>query len=148
MIDKDKIIELANPAIDNTDMFIVDVRISKDNRISLVIDSDSGVKIQDCINVSRAIEGNLDREKEDFELNVMSFGVGEPLVLKRQYKKNLSREIRVIYNDSQVIEGELAEVNDDYITVRPKSKKKKDKIEDINIAYQNIKEAKIIVSFK
>lgn len=148
MIDKDKIIELANPAIDNTDMFIVDVRISKDNRISLVIDSDSGVKIQDCINVSRAIEGNLDREKEDFELNVMSFGVGEPLVLKRQYKKNLSREIRVIYNDSQIIEGELAEVNDDYITVRPKSKKKKDKIEDINIAYQNIKEAKIIVSFK
>ncbi|MDD2287460.1 MAG: ribosome assembly cofactor RimP [Bacteroidales bacterium] len=148
MIDKDKIIELANPAIDNTDMFIVDVRISKDNRISLVIDSDSGVKIQDCINVSRAIEGNLDREKEDFELNVMSFGVGEPLVLKRQYKKNLSREIRVIYNDSQVIEGELAEVNDDYIIVRPKPKKKKDKIEDINIAYQNIKEAKIIVSFK
>lgn len=148
MIDKDKIIELANPAIDNTDMFIVDVRISKDNRISLVIDSDSGVKIQDCINVSRAIEGNLDREKEDFELNVMSFGVGEPLVLKRQYKKNLSREIRVIYNDSQVIEGELAEVNDDYIIVRPRPKKKKDKIEDINIAYQNIKEAKIIVSFK
>lgn len=148
MIDKDKIIELANPAIDNTDMFIVDVRISKDNRISLVIDSDSGVKIQDCINVSRAIEGNLDREKEDFELNVMSFGVGEPLVLKRQYKKNLSREIRVIYNDSQVIEGELAEVNDDYIIVRPKPKKKKDKIEDLNIAYQNIKEAKIIVSFK
>ena len=148
MIDKDKIIELANPAIDNTDMFIVDVRISKDNRISLVIDSDSGVKIQDCINVSRAIEGNLDREKEDFELNVMSFGVGEPLVLKRQYKKNLSREIRVIYNDSQVIEGELAEVNDDYIIVRSKPKKKKDKIEDINIAYQNIKEAKIIVSFK
>lgn len=148
MIDKDKIIELANPAIDNTDMFIVDVRISKDNRISLVIDSDSGVKIQDCINVSRAIEGNLDREKEDFELNVMSFGVGEPLVLKRQYKKNLSREIRVIYNDSQVIEGELAEVNDDYIIVRPKPKNKKDKIEDINIAYQNIKEAKIIVSFK
>ncbi|MFA5541656.1 MAG: ribosome assembly cofactor RimP [Bacteroidales bacterium] len=148
MIDKDKIIELANPAIDNTDMFIVDVRISKDNRISIVIDSDSGVKIQDCINVSRAIEGNLDREKEDFELNVMSFGVGEPLVLKRQYKKNLSREIRVIYNDSQVIEGELAEVNDDYIIVRPKPKKKKDKIEDINIAYQNIKEAKIIVSFK
>lgn len=148
MIDKDKIIELANPAIDNTDMFIVDVRISKDNRISLVIDSDSGVKIQDCINVSRAIEGNLDREKEDFELNVMSFGVGEPLVLKRQYKKNLSREIRVIYNDSQVIEGELAEVNDDYIIIRPKPKKKKDKIEDINIAYQNIKEAKIIVSFK
>ncbi|MFV0500288.1 MAG: ribosome assembly cofactor RimP [Bacteroidales bacterium] len=148
MIDKDKIIELANPAIDNTDMFIVDLKISKDNRISLVIDSDSGVKIQDCINVSRAIEGNLDREKEDFELNVMSFGVGEPLVLKRQYKKNLSREIRVIYNDSQVIEGELAEVNDDYIIVRPKPKKKKDKIEDINIAYQNIKEAKIIVSFK
>ncbi len=148
MIDKDKIIELANPAIDNTDMFIVDVRISKDNRISLVIDSDSGVKIQDCINVSRAIEGNLDREKEDFELNVMSFGVGEPLVLKRQYKKNISREIRVIYNDSQVIEGELAEVNDDYIIVRPKPKNKKDKIEDINIAYQNIKEAKIIVSFK
>ena len=148
MIDKDKIIELANPAIDNTDMFIVDVRISKDNRISIVIDSDSGVKIQDCINVSRAIEGNLDREKEDFELNVMSFGVGEPLVLKRQYKKNLSREIRVIYNDSQVIEGELAEVNDDCIIVRPKPKKKKDKIEDINIAYQNIKEAKIIVSFK
>ena len=106
------------------------------------------MKIQDCINVSRAIEGNLDREKEDFELNVMSFGVGEPLVLKRQYKKNLSREIRVIYNDSQVIEGELAEVNDDYIIVRPKPKKKKDKIEDINIAYQNIKEAKIIVSFK
>lgn len=148
MIQKDKVVELANNYIDNTDIFIVDLKIGKDNKISLVVDGDNGVKIQDCINISRAIEGNLDREVEDFELNVMSFGVGEPLVMKRQYIKNVSRGIHVLTIDGQEIEGQLLMANEEEISVRPDMKKKKEKIQDISIAYQDIKEARIIVSFK
>lgn len=148
MIQKDKVVELANNYIDNTDIFIVDLKIGKDNKISLVVDGDNGVKIQDCINISRAIEGNLDREVEDFELNVMSFGVGEPLVMKRQYIKNVSRGIHVLTIDGKEIEGQLLMANEEEISVRPDMKKKKEKIQDISIAYQDIKEARIIVSFK
>ncbi len=148
MIDKEAIQHLVSQELEGKDLFLVDVKISKDNKISIIIDGDNGVTIQNCIDLSRNIEKNLDREKEDFELSVLSSGVGEPLKLIRQYKKNIGRNIEIITTDSSdKIVGELIMANDEMIVVREKPKKKKDAAIDKEILISNIKESKIIIVF-
>lgn len=148
MIDKEAIQHLVGQELEGKDLFLVDVKISKDNKISIIIDGDNGVTIQNCIDLSRNIEKNLDREKEDFELSVLSSGVGEPLKLIRQYKKNIGRNIEIITTDSSdKIVGELIMANDEMIVVREKPKKKKDAAIDKEILISNIKESKIIIVF-
>lgn len=148
MIEKNTVLKLVEDFIVDTDMFVVDIKISRDNRINVIIDSDTGVKVQDCINISRAIESNLDREEEDFALSVMSFGVGEPLVLKRQYSKNIGRMISIRTSEEEYIKGRLKGVSEDSVVVLAKPKSKKAKEEEIEIEIKNIEEAKIIASFK
>ena len=87
MIDKEQIIAIAERLLEGTDRFIVGCKISPANEIELTIDSTTAVDIEHCITRSRAIDGELDREAEDFELTVMSAGIGEPLVDMRQYRK-------------------------------------------------------------
>ena len=95
MIDKVGILDLVCGFLEGTDKFLVDLHISKDNRINVSIDGDNGINIDDCIELSRYIESHLDREVEDFELNVASAGLDTPLKLLRQYKKNVGRSLRV-----------------------------------------------------
>ncbi|MDD2191829.1 MAG: ribosome assembly cofactor RimP [Bacteroidales bacterium] len=147
MIDKEKVLSIINEELEGSDLFLVDLKISKDNKISVYIDGDNGVFIQNCIDLSRKIEGNFDREVEDFELSVFSSGVGEPLVNARQYKKNIGRNISIITNDDQTIKGELISVDDDKVVVREIPKKKKDSPVEKEIASANIKEGKIIIIF-
>ena len=147
MIDKEKVLSIINEELEGSDLFLVDLKISKDNKISVYIDGDNGVFIQNCIDLSRKIEGNFDREFEDFELSVFSSGVGEPLVNARQYKKNIGRNISIITNDDQTIKGELISVDDDKVVVREIPKKKKDSPVEKEIASANIKEGKIIIIF-
>ncbi|HHT03407.1 MAG TPA: ribosome assembly cofactor RimP [Bacteroidales bacterium] len=147
MIDKEKVLSIVNEELEGSDLFLVDLKIGKDNKISVYIDGDNGVLIQNCIDLSRKIEGNFDREVEDFELSVFSSGVGEPLVNARQYKKNIGRNISIITNDDQTIKGELISVDDDKVVVREIPKKKKDSPVEMEIASTNIKEGKIIIIF-
>ena len=147
MIDKEKVLSIINEELEGSDLFLVDLKIGKDNKISVYIDGDNGVLIQNCIDLSRKIEGNFDREVEDFELSVFSSGVGEPLVNARQYKKNIGRNISIITNDDQTIKGELISVDDDKVVVREIPKKKKDSPVEKEIASANIKEGKIIIIF-
>ena len=76
-------------------LFLIDLSINEANKISVVLDGDFGVNLQDCIDVSRAIENNLDREELNFSLEVASAGVSSPLKLVRQFKKNIGRTIKV-----------------------------------------------------
>jgi len=147
MIDKEKVISIVNEELEGSDLFLVDLKIGKDNKISVFIDGDNGVMIQNCIDLSRKIEGNFDREVEDFELSVLSSGVGEPLMNVRQYKKNIGRYISIVTNDGQKIEGELVSVDEDKILVRETPKKKKDTPIEREIAFTDIKEGKIIIIF-
>ncbi|MFP3836032.1 ribosome assembly cofactor RimP, partial [Chryseobacterium sp. SIMBA_028] len=79
--------------------------------ITVILDGDSGVTLQDCLDASRAIEFNMDREEHDFSLQVMSAGLSEPLATPRQFNKNLGRDIEVLLTDSSEIEGELSKVD-------------------------------------
>ncbi len=150
-MDKIKILELVKTKLEGSDKFLVDLHISGDNRINVSIDGDNGITIDDCIELSRFIESNLDRDEEDFELNVASAGLDSPLKLRRQYVKNIGRCINVTTIDGEKTAGTLLEVSEGQIVVEPDNRRRKKKEpaddENVTIPFDQIKVAKIVVKF-
>lgn len=108
------------------DLFLIDVKISAGNDIIIILDGDNGVSIQDCLDCSRAVENNLDREEQDFSLQVMSAGLSEPLTLPRQYQKNIGREVELLLENSEKIKGEIVKVEQEEVTLLLRYRKPKD----------------------
>lgn len=136
------------------DLFLVDLKISPSDDITVILDGDQGVSIQDCLDASRAIEFNMDREAHDFSLQVMSAGLSEPLVLPRQYKKNIGREIEILTNEDKKISGALTAADDEKITLtfhyrkaKAVGKGKVDVTEERQIPLKEIKKALVQVKF-
>lgn len=155
MITTEYINNLISEKLAEKDCFLVELEIKEGNDISLEIDSMNGVSIQDCVEVSKSIEGNLDRDEEDFQLNVSSAGLDKPLRVKEQYYKNIGREVKVLKLEGEKVKGELKEVTDNEIIVeysfkeKVEGKKKKQTIvKQEHIPFENIKETTIIISFK
>ena len=133
---------------------MIDLSINDANKISIVLDGDLGINLQDCIDISRAVENNLDREEQDFSLEVASAGISSPLKLVRQYKKNIGRTLKVKTNSLEEIEAQLTMANDEKITIEwqarePKKigKGKETVDKKLELSYENIKEAIVIISF-
>jgi ribosome maturation factor RimP len=150
MIDKKQITAIASKHLEGTDKYVVNVQVKPGNVITIVIDSDTSLLIGDCSHLSKAVESSLDRDKEDFELRVTSYGADKPLKLKRQYKKNIGRELEVIKNDEQKLRGKLVEVAEEAIIIEPVTgKKKKSEIAVAStINFDEIMQSKVILSFK
>ncbi|MEO9258451.1 MAG: ribosome assembly cofactor RimP [Crocinitomicaceae bacterium] len=158
MITKETVIALAEERMAeiNKGLFLVELSISASNVIHLEIDSEIGnVSIDDCIRVSRNVEHNLDREEEDFELSVSSAGLDKPLRAFKQYPKNIGRTLTVKTSDNQNLEGVLTAVTEKEIVIETRKKEKvegkKKKVEIVEqtpILLEQIKEAKIVISFK
>ncbi len=136
------------------DLYLVDLKISAGDDITVILDGDEGLSLQDCLDASRAVEFNLDRDEHDFSLQVMSPGLSEPLKLPRQFKKNMGREIEVLLNSDEKIQGEVVAVDDEKVTVvlryrRPKliGKGKEDVVENKEIPYTEIKKALVVIKF-
>jgi len=152
---KDKVSNLiAEELGNNSSLFLVDLSISESYKITVTLDGDNGITLQDCIDVSRAIENNLDREEQDFSLEVASAGVSSPLKLVRQYKKNIGRNLKVKTTTSETIEAKLEAADDDKITLtwtarEPKKigKGKETVTHQREIPYSEIKEAIVIIIF-
>ncbi len=117
MIDVTRVREIAETQMEGTDLFVVEVRVSPANEIVVTVDSDTQVGIDRCVEVSRSIEGALDREQEDFELTVMSAGIGQPLKMLRQYRKLIGRPVEVILKDGGKIVGNLTDASEISIAV-------------------------------
>lgn len=139
---------------ERSDLFLIDLKMGADNKISVVIDGDNGVTVEDCMFMSRAIEHNLDREEDDFSLDVASAGATSALINKRQYKKNIGRTLEVKTKTDQKIEGMLTSVSDDDVTFEWQTKEAKPigkgKImvnKQAKIKYDDILEAKVIIKF-
>jgi len=137
-----------------SDLFLIDLKVSAGNDITVILDGDQGVSIQDCLDASRSIENNLDREEEDFSLQVMSSGVSEPRALPRQYRKNNGRPLEITLNSDEKLEGELKEADEEKITITRKYRKPKevgkgkvDVVEDVKIPYTDIKKAIVVIKF-
>ena len=117
MIDATRVREIAETQMEGTDLFVVEVRVSPANEIVVTVDSDTQVGIDRCVELSRSIEGALDREQEDFELTVMSAGIGQPLKMLRQYRKLIGRPVEVILKDGGKIVGNLTDASESSIAV-------------------------------
>ncbi len=117
MIDTKQIIEIAERHAEGSELFVVGCTVSPANEVELTIDSDASVDIEQCIAVSRAIEAELDRDAEDFELTVMSAGIGSELKCLRQYRKLLGRSVEVVLKNGLKIRARLDEATDEAITL-------------------------------
>ena len=161
MIPESKIKQLVEARIEGTKLFIVSVIVSTSNKINVLIDGFDGVSVNDCINVSRGVEHNLDREEQDFELEVSSAGLDMPFLVFEQYKKNLGRQVKVYTNDGRKHEGALSYVDDEKIEitfeekVRIEGRKKKELVTQNETYFfeskepkNKIRDTKVIISFK
>lgn len=154
MIDKEKILNLVKEKLEES-MFLVDVSVNTSNVIHVEIDSFSGLSIDQCVAISRHIESNLDRESDDFELQVSSPGAGLPFKVKEQYLKNTGRELEVTLKDGIVLKGLLVEANEEEVLIetsakeKPEGSNKKVLVTRTNrVAYDDIQRARVIISFK
>jgi ribosome maturation factor RimP len=131
-----------------SDLFLVDLFIKPGNRIRIFIDSDTSVLIEHCIGLSKYIESKLDRDVEDFELNVSSSGLDQPYKLSRQYIKNIGRDVSVSLIDGRKVDGALTAADEHGFEILEKVKEKK-KITEVKhrFNYAEIKETKEIIKF-
>ena len=146
MISEQLIKDLTTQHLEGTDRFAVSVAVRSDNRIRIFIDSDTRVLIEHCIELSKFIESQLNREIEDFELNVSSSGLDQPYKLSRQYIKNIGREVSVLQKDNSKIEGTLIAADELGFTVKEVTKIKKIITETTHtFLYSDNKETKEII---
>lgn len=152
MIKVETITKLVESLFNNDEVFIVDIYIAAGTKIYIFIDRDKGLEISDCVKVTRHIEANIDREKEDYELMVSSPGVDYPFKTMRQYLKQVGKNVRVTLNNGTQFDGELKSVTDTEILVCAETPKKSNKKQieknDVSILLTDIKETKGIVKFK
>ena len=154
MIDKTSIIAIVEEHLKESDLFLVEVKVSGRNKIMVFLDGDKGVPISSCIDLSRHIESQLNRDVEDFELEVSSVGVNTPLTMPRQFMKNVGRDIVYTDADGKKINAKLLEAAHTGFTVEKeipkKKKKKKEESEDPvqKLTYNDVKDVKVQVSFK
>ncbi len=155
MIDKNVVKQLAEEWLDGKDYFLTDVTVSPDDRIVVEIDHAEGVWIEDCVDLSRYIESRLDRDKEDYELEVGSAGIGQPFKVRRQYETNVGNPVEVLTNEGQKFIGTLKEATPEnfVLTIEEKVKPegaKRPKLEkrDITFGYNDVKYTKYYLTFK
>lgn len=155
MILKEAIYQVVEAYLESTDYYLVDVKVSADNNISVEIDSFDGVSIDFCIELSRFIETKFDREAEDYELQVSSAGLTEPFKVVKQYEKNIGNEVEVLTRAGKKLTGVLADANEAGFvletekTVKPEgAKRKMTVVENLTFTYDEVKHTKYIIRFK
>jgi ribosome maturation factor RimP len=154
MIAVEKISEWINEKLDKN-MFLVDLQVSADNSISVEIDSYEGISLDQCIDMSRYIEHHLNRDEEDFALKVSSPGLDQYFKVNQQYHKNIGRELEIATLDDQVFRGRLIDAGEKAIQIEVEVKetiggqKKSQRVKKMSaVDYDNIKKARVVISFK
>ena len=137
------------------DLFLIDLSIDDQSRVIVVLDGDNGVSLEQCIKVSRYIEHQLDREVNDFSLDVSSAGATNPLQMVRQYKKNIGRKLAVHTTDNDNFKATLTQADDEQITLewkarepKPIGKGKHTVVKQLKVPYNKIEKATVQIQFK
>lgn len=155
MIDKNKVTGIVEEWLEDKDYFLVDVTISPDDKIVVEIDHAEGVWIEDCVELSRFIESKLNRDEEDYELEVGSAGLGQPFKVPKQYQAHIGDDVEVLTCENKKFTGVLKSADDNKFTistisrVKPEGAKRPVNVEtEITFAYNEIKYTKYLISFK
>ena len=154
-MNKERVKQLLTEALDeNEELFLIELSFLAENKIYIEVDGNTGVNLKECIRISRHINNNLDREEEDFGLEVTSPDVANPLKVLRQYQKNIGRVLTVKTKENSKLEGTLVDVKDDEISLewkarepKPIGKGKVTVLKTVEIKYSNILEAKVKIIF-
>ncbi|MBO7610289.1 MAG: ribosome assembly cofactor RimP [Muribaculaceae bacterium] len=154
MIDKKELTQVVNATLEGTDLFLVDIKVSTDNVIDIALDSMNDVSIEDCIAVDKAVHAAFNQDEEDYELTVGSYGISAPLLVLKQYEKNLGEEVEVVTRDGRKLKGTLSEANEDSFTIVTPTKtkvegKKRPELVDVEttLPYDAVKQTKCIIKF-
>ncbi len=154
MIDKSALTDFVEQQLKDTDLYLVDLTVTPDNVITVEVDSDSPVDIDECIALSRKIEEAFDREVEDYELEVGSAGITSPFKVIRQYQKNIGNEVEVIARDGRKYTGVLREAGPDSFTILSEEKvrhegAKRPVTEEVarTFAYSDVKSTTYLLQF-
>ena len=155
MIDKNIVKTLVEEWLTGQDYFLVDVEVDSSNRIVVEIDHADGVWIEDCVALSRFIEERLNRDEEDYELEVGSAGLGQPFKVPQQYVNHIGKEVEVLTADGKKWQGTLTAVDGTSFTVTVQEKqkqegKKRPVMVDVEHAFEmsSVKYCKYLISFK
>ena len=154
MIAKATIEKLVKEKLDD-EMFIVDISVSTNNSIHVFVDGFNGITIEKCIEISRHVEHSLDRDAEDFALEVSSPGLTEGFKVREQFIKYTGRQVEVLGEDGEKLEGTLKVADDEGIVLETSGrekveghKKKQLVVREHKFKYNEIKSAKAVISFK
>ena len=155
MIDRNVVSGIVNEWLEDKEYFLVDVSVTPDDKIVVEIDHAEGVWIDDCVELSRFIESKLDREEEDYELEVGSAGIGQPFKVLQQYLIHIGKDVEVLTREGKKLEGVLKDANEETMTVtvmkkvKPEGAKRPKLVEeDVTFKYEEIKYTKYLISFK
>lgn len=154
MINKQELIDVINTELEGSDIFLVEVKVSADNIIDVSIDSMGSVTIDDCIALNNKVLDHFDRDVEDYELTVGSYGISDPFKVLQHYKKNMGGEVEVLTKDGKKLKGMLKDADEEGFTltitkkVKLEGKKRPEMVdEDLNYKYDEIKYTKNIIQF-
>ncbi|CAH0995479.1 Ribosome maturation factor RimP [Emticicia aquatica] len=150
---KQKIEQLLEPLLENDKFFVVDIKVSLSkvhSKVTILLDSDEGIKIDECTAISRKLGVDIDEMMpEKYTLEVSSPGVDIPLKSDRMYRKNVGRSLKITLKDGSELKGVLESVgSEEIIIIEDKKRKKKEEIVPMSIPFVNIKESQVIISFK
>jgi ribosome maturation factor RimP len=155
MIERCIVSKIVEEWLDGKNYFLVDITVDPNDRIVVEIDHAEGVWIEDCVELSRYIESKLNREKEDYELEVGSAGIGQPFKVLQQYYNHIDEEVEVLTKSNRKLTGILKDANEEHFTVGVTKKVKEDGskrpklvVEDEVFAYDEVKHTKYLISFK
>lgn len=154
MIDKEALRTFLDKTLEDTGYFLTDLVVSPDNRIMVEIDNMTSVDIDECVRITRAIEQEFDRDKEDYELEVGSAGLTSPFKVKAQYEKNIGNDVECLSKDGHKYHGVLRSVGENSFTIAVEEKVKKEgskrpvlEQKDIELPYENMKYVKYDLKF-
>jgi len=150
MINKEIVKEVVKSFCEGRDIFLVDIKVSTTNRITVLVNKPSGITVEECVMISRHIEANLDREKEDYELNVSSPGLDMPFKVREQYEMNIGRKVEVTDNEGKKITGILKNVSGEGFEIETEKTKngKNKESQEISFNFEDVKKVKEVIRFK
>lgn len=155
MIKKEVVYQIVEEWLEGKEYFLVEITITSSNKIVVEIDHAEGVWIDDCVSLSRFIESKLNRDEEDYELEVGSAGIGQPFKVIQQYYNHIGKEVEVGIKGGQKLKGILKEVDEEKIvlstTVKFKpegAKRAQEKEEDLTLSFDQVNYTKYLISFK
>lgn len=155
MIDKNIVRQLVDQWLNGKDYFLTDLNVTSDDRIVVEIDHEEGVWIEDCVELSRYIESHLDRDEEDYELEVGSAGIGQPFKVLRQYEIHQGERVETVLKDGKKLQGILSNVTPDEFTVtieekvRPEGAKRPQIVSrEVPLTFDQVKSTKYLIDFK